>query len=51
MVNSDIIIKGGTIKMETLKDEAISAISKLPESATIDDIMDALSVLDIPACE
>jgi hypothetical protein len=47
MVNSDIIItKGGNIKMETLKDEVISAISKLPESASIDDIMYELYVID-----
>jgi hypothetical protein len=32
--------------METLKDEAISAISKLPESASIDDIMYELYVID-----
>jgi predicted transcriptional regulator len=32
--------------METLKHEAISAISKLPESASIDDIMYELYVID-----
>jgi hypothetical protein len=32
--------------METLKQEAIQAISKLPESATIDDIMYELYVID-----
>ena len=32
--------------METLKDEAINAISKLPESASIDDIMYELYVID-----
>ncbi len=32
--------------METLKEEAISAISKLPESADIDDIMYRLYVID-----
>ena len=32
--------------MQTLKDEAISAISKLPESASIDDIMHELYVID-----
>lgn len=32
--------------METLKDEVISAISKLPESASIDDIMYELYVID-----
>lgn len=32
--------------METLKKEAISAISKLPESADIDDIMYRLYVID-----
>jgi hypothetical protein len=33
-------------KMETLKQEAIKAISKLPESANIDDIMYELYVVD-----
>ncbi len=32
--------------METLKKEAIKAISKLPESANIDDIMYELYVID-----
>ncbi len=32
--------------METLKEEAIEAISKLPESADIDDIMYRLYVID-----
>ncbi len=32
--------------METLKKEAIDAITKLPESATIDDIMYRLYVID-----
>jgi hypothetical protein len=32
--------------METLKQEAIRAISKLPESANIDDIMYELYVID-----
>ncbi len=32
--------------METLKAEAMSAISKLPESANIDDIMYELYVID-----
>ncbi len=32
--------------METLKEEVISAISKLPESADIDDIMYRLYVID-----
>lgn len=32
--------------METLKAEAINAISKLPESASIDDIMYELYVID-----
>ena len=32
--------------METLKEEAIKAISKLPESANIDDIMYELYVID-----
>jgi hypothetical protein len=34
------------LKMETLKQEAIKAISKLPESANIDDIMYELYVVD-----
>jgi hypothetical protein len=32
--------------VETLKQDAIQAISKLPESATIDDIMYELYVID-----
>lgn len=32
--------------METLKQEALNAISKLPESANIDDIMYRLYVID-----
>lgn len=32
--------------METLKKDALDAISKLPESATIDDIMYRLYVID-----
>ena len=32
--------------MEILKEEAINAISKLPESANIDDIMYRLYVID-----
>ena len=32
--------------METLKQQAIKAISKLPESASIDDIMYELYVID-----
>jgi hypothetical protein len=32
--------------METLKEEAINAISKLPESADVDDIMYRLYVID-----
>ncbi|MBI3584105.1 MAG: hypothetical protein HY096_09195 [Nitrospinae bacterium] len=32
--------------METLKHEVINAISKLPESASIDDIMYELYVID-----
>ncbi|MEK6646694.1 MAG: hypothetical protein AABY84_08480 [Candidatus Firestonebacteria bacterium] len=32
--------------METLKDEVLSAISKLPESVDIDDIMYRLYVID-----
>jgi hypothetical protein len=34
------------MKMETLKTEAINAISKLPETATIDDMMYRLYVID-----
>jgi hypothetical protein len=34
------------IKMQTLKQEALNAISKLPESADIDDIMYRLYVID-----
>lgn len=33
-------------KVETLKQKAIKAISKLPESASIDDIMYELYVID-----
>jgi len=33
-------------KMETLKQEAISAISKMPDSADIDEIMYRLYVID-----
>ena len=36
----------GGINMETLKTEAINAISKLPESADIDDIMYRVYVID-----
>ena len=32
--------------METLKQEAIKAISKLPESASVDDIMYEIYVVD-----
>lgn len=32
--------------METLKDEALNAISKLPETANIDDIMYRLYVIN-----
>ncbi len=32
--------------IETLKDEALNAISKLPETADIDDIMYRLYVID-----
>ncbi len=32
--------------METLKDEAMNVISKLPDSANIDDIMYRLYVID-----
>jgi DNA-binding MltR family transcriptional regulator len=34
------------VTMQTLKDEAIEAIQKLPESATMDDIMYRLYVID-----
>ena len=33
-------------KMETLREEAINVISKLPDSASIDDIMYRLYVID-----
>ncbi len=33
-------------KMETLREEAINVISKLPDSASIDDIMYQLYVID-----
>jgi len=33
--------------MESIKEEAIKAISKLPESATVDDIMYELYVIEI----
>jgi hypothetical protein len=36
----------GGINLETLKKEAINAISKLPESADIDDIMYRVYVID-----
>jgi hypothetical protein len=36
----------GETKMETLKKQAIGAISKLPDSADIDDIMYRLYVID-----
>tara|TARA_B100000315_G_scaffold81231_1_gene74463 strand:- start:691 stop:891 length:201 start_codon:yes stop_codon:yes gene_type:complete len=36
----------GGIDMETLKKEAINAISKLPESANVDDIMYRIYVID-----
>jgi predicted transcriptional regulator len=39
-------MKKEVLKMETLKQEAIKAISKLPESANIDDIMYELYVID-----
>ncbi len=32
--------------METLRNEALNAISKLPETATIDDMMYRLHVID-----
>lgn len=40
------IVTVGETNMETLKQEAIGAISKLPESADIDDIMYRLYVID-----
>jgi hypothetical protein len=36
----------GGVNMETLKEEAINAISKLPESVDIDEIMYRLYVID-----
>ena len=36
----------GGIDMKTLKKEAINAISKLPESANVDDIMYRIYVID-----
>jgi hypothetical protein len=41
-----IVVMGRRFCMETLKQDAIHAISKLPESATIDDIMYELYVID-----
>ena len=38
--------KEGNDKMETLREEAINVISKLPDSARIDDIMYRLYVID-----
>ena len=38
--------KGENDKMETLREEAINVISKLPDSASIDDIMYRLYVID-----
>ncbi len=40
------IVTVGETNMGTLKQEAIGAISKLPESADIDDIMYRLYVID-----
>ena len=40
------IVTVGETNMDTLKQEAIGAISKLPESADIDDIMYRLYVID-----
>ena len=40
------IVTVGETNMETLKQEAIGAISRLPESADIDDIMYRLYVID-----
>ena len=44
-IRMQIVVKGG-VGMETLKQEVIRAISKLPESANIDDIMYELYVID-----
>ena len=38
--------RGENDKMETLREEAINVISKLPDSASIDDIMYRLYVID-----
>jgi len=38
--------QGGIVKMGTLKKESINAISKLPDSADIDDIMYRIYVID-----
>ena len=40
------IVTVGETNMDTLKQEAIGAISRLPESADIDDIMYRLYVID-----
>ncbi|MEA2038863.1 MAG: hypothetical protein U9N82_03415 [Thermodesulfobacteriota bacterium] len=42
----EIILKEENDKMETLREEAINVISKLPDSASIDDIMYRLYVID-----
>ena len=46
MFNKELFAFTGEINMETLKNQAIGAISKLPESANIDDIMYRLYVID-----
>ncbi|MDP2807268.1 MAG: hypothetical protein Q8O74_03920, partial [bacterium] len=38
--------KNGSMKMETLKREAIKVITKVPDTANIDDIMYELYVID-----
>ena len=39
-------IKNGSMKMETLRREAIKVMTKLPDTANIDDIMYELYVID-----
>jgi hypothetical protein len=46
MLKRSRFVIAGEIKMETLKKQAIGAISKLPDSADIDDIMYRLYVID-----
>jgi hypothetical protein len=46
ILNKSLFAITGEKNMETLKKQAIGAISKLPESANIDDIMYRLYVID-----